>query len=266
MSNNLPTGKICLPSTSKISLHERFTKLSNALAVSNIEKIKRVGPAAPLRSSEKNRKLALQMASRPSVQAALRIKNKTIRQRVGAVNPLSYRQTKQTRPQLSGLAPARNLKQRLGPVAVANRLSVTNSLAGRIKILGNKSQQARVLNTGNFNARGKIFRNQRQNQANNLYVINRVNNNVGFKKRNKFQLKNNLRGRLQAFVGQKKNFRKKLNSNGKPNIVNAKNNTIKPDQKTVKSKEILDSDLDSYMAKTKTHLDNDIDAYMTQTQ
>lgn len=57
-----------------------------------------------------------------------------------------------------------------------------------------------------------------------------------------------------------------MNSNGKPNIVNAKNNTIKPDQKTVKSKEILDSDLDSYMAKTKTHLDNDIDAYMTQTQ
>ncbi len=57
-----------------------------------------------------------------------------------------------------------------------------------------------------------------------------------------------------------------MNSNGKPNIVNAKNNTIKPGQKTVKSKEILDSDLDSYMAKTKTHLDNDIDAYMTQTQ
>jgi hypothetical protein len=54
--------------------NKRFTKLSAALAVST-EKIKRVGPAAPLRSSEKNRKLALQMASRPSVQAALRIKN-----------------------------------------------------------------------------------------------------------------------------------------------------------------------------------------------
>lgn len=217
MSNNLPSvGRICLPSTSKISLHERFTKLSAESAASNVEKIKRVGLAASLKSSEKNRKLALQMASRPSVQAALRIKKKTIRQRVGAVNPLSFRQTKQNRrPQLSGLALARNLKQRLGTVA-NNRFSIVNSprlqlpFNSRIKILGTRGLQAKVFNagnTGNINGRRKIFRNQRQNQANNSFVINRVNNNVGFKKSYKFQKKNNFRGRLQAFVGPRKNFR-----------------------------------------------------------
>jgi hypothetical protein len=57
--------------------------------------------------------------------------------------------------------------------------------------LGTQGHQATVFNagnTGNINGRRKVFRNQRQNQAYNSYVINRVNNNVGFKKRNKCNL------------------------------------------------------------------------------
>ena len=78
-----------------------------------------------------------------------------------------------------------------------NRFSIVNSprlqlpFNSRIKILGTRGQQAKVFNagnTGNINGRRKIFRNQRQNQANNSFVINRVNNNVGFKKSYKCNL------------------------------------------------------------------------------
>ena len=49
----------------------RFTKLSKETPVLKDKQNKPV----QLKSSEKNRKLALQMANRPSVQAALKIKN-----------------------------------------------------------------------------------------------------------------------------------------------------------------------------------------------
>ena len=77
-----------LSSTSKISLNDRFTKIEKIKPkVDPVVKLASVatiastsGPtlAAKLPASAKNRRLALQMANRPSVQAAL--KNKTAQQ------------------------------------------------------------------------------------------------------------------------------------------------------------------------------------------
>jgi hypothetical protein len=75
-----PPAKILLSSSTKVSLHDRFTKLAKSTSQTDKGGVIKAGirPA-----SAKNRKLAIQMASRPSVQAALRIKNKSIRQQIG---------------------------------------------------------------------------------------------------------------------------------------------------------------------------------------
>ena len=88
-------GKITLHSTSKIPLSERFKMVQQtALIKKNMEPVARrpkVNPG-PQRSSvkpsfqgsRKNRLLAASMAQKPSVLAALKIKKKSIKQRLGA--------------------------------------------------------------------------------------------------------------------------------------------------------------------------------------
>ena len=78
-------GKITLHSTSKIPLSERFKMVQQtALIKKNIEPV--VKPRIPVkvvnRGSLKNRRLAAALASKPSIRAALKIKNKSIKQRV----------------------------------------------------------------------------------------------------------------------------------------------------------------------------------------
>ena len=58
----------------------RFTKLAKtAKPIVKTDKIKRVGAGVKLKSSARNRNLALQMGNRPTVKAALKIKNVTLR-------------------------------------------------------------------------------------------------------------------------------------------------------------------------------------------
>lgn len=59
-----------------MNLKFRFTKLaSTAKTVVKKDQIKRVNAGVPFKSSARNRNLALQMDNRPSVRAALKIKN-----------------------------------------------------------------------------------------------------------------------------------------------------------------------------------------------
>ncbi|KFO94283.1 Chromatin target of PRMT1 protein, partial [Buceros rhinoceros silvestris] len=77
--------KVVLKSTTKMSLNERFT---------NMLKNKQPMPVnirAPMQqqqqlASARNRRLAQQMENRPSVQAALKLKQKSLKQRLGKSN------------------------------------------------------------------------------------------------------------------------------------------------------------------------------------
>ena len=71
MSVTSPPSRILLPSSSKISLNERFTKMAKVKPLKEpVTVVKKMNPVASI----KNRRLAMQMANRPSVQAALKIK------------------------------------------------------------------------------------------------------------------------------------------------------------------------------------------------
>ena len=79
-------AKIVLKSTTKMSLSDRFSAIQAAVrqpaqgaSVPNI----RAKMAAQQQASAANKRLAMQMANRPSVQAALKIKKKTLKQRLG---------------------------------------------------------------------------------------------------------------------------------------------------------------------------------------
>jgi hypothetical protein len=78
------SGKIVISSSTKVSLHDRFTKLAQAkpkvdipmVRSSNSSQLSGASKRPGLdQATSQNKKLALQMASRPSVQAALKLKN-----------------------------------------------------------------------------------------------------------------------------------------------------------------------------------------------
>ena len=82
---SLVPGKITLHSTSKIPLSERFKMVQQtALIKKNIEPVvkPRVSVKPLARGSLKNRRLAAALASKPSIRAALKIKKKSIKQRI----------------------------------------------------------------------------------------------------------------------------------------------------------------------------------------
>ncbi|XP_063232055.1 chromatin target of PRMT1 protein-like [Bacillus rossius redtenbacheri] len=74
--------KLVLKSTTKMSLNDRFTQLRNHHAEFTVHKI-RENNALRQQASIKNQRLAQQMERRPAVIAALRLKKKSVRQRLG---------------------------------------------------------------------------------------------------------------------------------------------------------------------------------------
>lgn len=218
MSSNAPS-KIVLNTTSKVSLHDRFSSMNKAKA-SNVQQNQGL-------ASARSRKLALQMAERPSVKAALGNK--------GVKKP--------------------SLNQRLGKGIDSSRIGLAKRLTQTRK--GPALKQRPVLTQrGGFKPKNQ--------QAKNSAIISRVGprGGIGLKNRIKFLKTNNLKKKLQKSPGIKANLIKK-NQNKKGG--NQSGNKGKPMKKPEpKDKETLDMDLDKYMAKTKSSLDNDLDAYMAQ--
>lgn len=75
-----PPPKIALSSSTKISLNDRFTNFSKT--VQQIDKMKSSDKSSISLTSDKNRNLATKMANKPNFQAALRIKKKSIHQKL----------------------------------------------------------------------------------------------------------------------------------------------------------------------------------------
>lgn len=126
--------RISLASSSKMSLHDRFTKLAKIktdsspkqTATRKTNQVKQI-------ASAKNRRLALQMANRPSVQTALKLKNRSIKQRINFTKNNAQRSDRRKRV---GIDPAR-LSLNGAPVQRAKL-----NLAQRLKRANNNNSQS----------------------------------------------------------------------------------------------------------------------------
>jgi len=213
-----PPSKIVLNQTSKVSLHDRFTKLAKTKPMPESK------PAVHV-ASAKNRSLALKMAARPSVQAAL--------------NPRAPKKA--------------SLNQRLG---TGNRINSSRIGIGRKGVPTRQGPPQRARPQGK-----QANRVQGGNHFGNKVAINRVGprGGIGLKNRIKFLKTNNLKQKMQKSV-VKASFNKK-NIKGKPGN---KPKAPVAKKTEPKNKDSLDMDLDNYMSKTKSSLDNDLDSYMAQ--
>ncbi|NWX50714.1 CHTOP protein, partial [Steatornis caripensis] len=77
--------KVVLKSTTKMSLNERFTNMLKNKQPMPVN-IRATMQQQQQLASARNRRLAQQMENRPSVQAALKLKQKSLKQRLGKSN------------------------------------------------------------------------------------------------------------------------------------------------------------------------------------
>lgn len=210
------------------------------------------------RASMKNRRLALQMANRPSVQAALKIKKKSIKQRLGFAN----NNNNMNNNNKSFLTPGavnngrgrggKNiLRQRVGRGgAIIRRTNIQSRLSGFNRVAGvgrgrgrpNNNLKTRLGNMMNKSANDSNTSFTRRRNALSAPIGTRVyTRGGGVRGRGRGgRLNNRRRGGSGVGVGGRQ-----------------------PQQP--KSKESLDTDLDQYMSKSKSHLDTQLDQYMSQT-
>ena len=241
-----PPAKILLTNSTKMSLNDRFTKLAKLKVPNtslgtgtNIQA--NVSSLAKPRASARNKRLALQMANRPSVQAALKIKKRSIKQRL-TFDGKARRNQNNMQEQTVGFD-----KSRL----TFNNNNNRNNLQSRLG-----RNQNGVSNRFRNNRRGGLNRNGNNNLNNQR--IRRVGTN---------NMNNSMRRRNNRNSGGRVNKRNSFNN--KNRSFNKGSNNKKPAQNKVqdnkvKTKENLDMDLDQYMSKTKSHLDADLDSYMAQ--
>ncbi|XP_024263846.1 chromatin target of PRMT1 protein isoform X1 [Oncorhynchus tshawytscha] len=229
-----PTEKIVLKSTSTISLNDRFTTMLNNKQLEPVAV--RVNMQQQQVASVRNRRLALQMENRTSVQAALQPKS---------------------------------LKQRLGKGDVLARLSrpMGTLMRGATRSQGFAVRGLQGMHRGGFGVCG----NNRKGFFRGGYAFRGVNqmharggvtklrfcqglrlqggqlNNAGVLvscgARNELGLRGRGRGAGLGLRG-----RGWFRSMGKP--------------EKIPTKEELDNQLDNYMSMTKSHLDAELDSYM----
>lgn len=209
----LATAKLVLKNTTKMSLNERFTayRAQAQIAASSFRhKIKQASSA--------NRKLAQQMPNRPTVIAALRLKKRSLQQRLG-------NKSGDIKSRLNLGGRYNNVQSRLGNRGrgqFGNRRN--NFRPGTSPML-----KARL--GGNFN-RPQTTVNRRQNQRQGFrYRRNNVNQNQQF-------------GGNYRTMQQRQGMR---NARGKA----GRGRFIKPAFPNL-SKQDLDNELDEYMAETKS--------------
>nr|XP_020666432.1 chromatin target of PRMT1 protein isoform X1 [Pogona vitticeps] len=232
--------KVVLKSTTKMSLNERFTNmLKNKQPIPvNIRATMQQQQLA----SARNRRLAQQMENRPSVQAALKLKQKSLKQRLGKSN----------------------IQARLGRPAGA---LARGALGGRGLPMGQRGlprgamrggRGARALLRGGIPLRGQtLLRGGRG-------IAPRMGMRRGLRGRggpgrggiNRGTMgRGGLGGRGRGMAGRGRGGFGRGRGRGRGR------GTTRP----ALTKEQLDNQLDAYMSKTKGHLDAELDAYMAQT-
>lgn len=254
--------KILVRDTTKMTLHERFSLYRQNNMLSANAATARQTMAIQRQASMKNQRLAVQMANRPSVMAALKLKKRSLKQRLGmngngggfsrlqtnikARLTLGNRSNIGNRIGYSGqnfrggrgrfTRPNRGFRPGTSPMLRA-RLGLNQNQLNRAALLlgARHGQQFRQSQRGNFR-RGRGF--------------NRGGGGGGFRQQNVGALNSFRSNRNNRF-----NNRNRGRGRGRGN----KN-------RNMPSKQDLDNDIDQYMAQTKNHLDAELDAYMAQAE
>ncbi|CAF0774584.1 unnamed protein product [Brachionus calyciflorus] len=236
--------KLSLSSSTKISLHDRFTKLEKIKSnTSNKVAAEKAFNLSHQKASAKNRRLVLQMANRPSVQAALKLKKKSIRQKIntdrnriknksviGRPNQIAKRLGNRLRnknrlgPRKSGIDPSR---LSINGKPLNNRLS---NLKQRLSIDSNRRPIGRNLN--------KPYQNSIKNRLGPKKKFNQEFNRFKIGANNKREQNKNQQVRTRII--RNNNYQNKNNGNRKQNV---------PRSRNVPNASSLDNDLDNYMTK-----------------
>ncbi|NXN74948.1 CHTOP protein, partial [Himantopus himantopus] len=228
--------KVVLKSTTKMSLNERFTNMLKNKQPMPVN-IRATMQQQQQLASARNRRLAQQMENRPSVQAALKLKQKSLKQRLGKSN----------------------IQARLGRPAGA---LARGAMGGRGLSMGQRGlprgamrggRGARALLRGGIPLRGPADSppglsnppwcrgSSRWGAAGGCGGVC----NSGF-----VSLEGRgMAGRGRGGFGGRGRGRGRGRGSTRPAL----------------TKEQLDNQLDAYMSKTKGHLDAELDAYMAQT-
>ncbi|XP_028565215.1 chromatin target of PRMT1 protein isoform X1 [Podarcis muralis] len=234
--------KVVLKSTTKMSLNERFTNmLKNKQPIPvNIRATMQQQQLA----SARNRRLAQQMENRPSVQAALKLKQKSLKQRLGKSN-IQARLGRPAGPLARGALGGRGLPmgQRGLPRGAMRGGRGTRALLrggiplrGQGLLRGGRGIAARMgLRRGGLRGRGGLGRGGLGRGA-------MGRGGIGGRGRG-------MVGRGRGGFGSRGRGRGRGRGAPRPAL----------------TKEQLDNQLDAYMSKTKGHLDAELDAYMAQT-
>ncbi|NXO95146.1 CHTOP protein, partial [Certhia brachydactyla] len=233
--------KVVLKSTTKMSLNERFTNmLKNKQPMPvNIRATMQQQQLA----SARNRRLAQQMENRPSVQAALKLKQKSLKQRLGKSN-IQARLGRPAGTLARGALGGRGLAlgQRGMPRGALRgrgaRAMIRGGVAlrGQALLRGGRGLAPRMgLRRGGIRGRGGPGRGGLGRGA-------MGRGGIGGRGRG-------MAGRGRGGFGGRGRGRGRGRGSTRPAL----------------TKEQLDNQLDAYMSKTKGHLDAELDAYMAQT-
>ncbi|XP_064645258.1 chromatin target of PRMT1 protein-like isoform X2 [Lineus longissimus] len=283
MATQIPT-KIVLKSTTKISLNDRFSSIAKSPPVQQPQTV-RAKMAAAQSASAKNRRLAQQMANRPSVQQALsaKLKKKSIQQRLGGSTQginnqgqVSVKQRLSLPPHLQrgrggrGRGQARGtLTQRLG--TPRGRGQIRGGLRGRggVAITRGRGQGFRgtfAPNRGvsNYDNRGRGSWGNRQRFGNSRSFDER---SATRGRRGGFRGRFNVRGRGElrgAPRGRGRGQRGAQAPRGRGFQRGGRRGGRGGRGGQQKNADQLNSELDVYMSQTRAHLDAELDAYMAE--
>uniref|UniRef100_A0A9L0SLB7 Chromatin target of PRMT1 n=1 Tax=Equus caballus TaxID=9796 RepID=A0A9L0SLB7_HORSE len=226
--------KVVLKSTTKMSLNERFTNMLKNKQPMPVN-IRASMQQQQQLASARNRRLAQQMENRPSVQAALKLKQKSLKQRLGKSNI----QARLGRP-IGALARG----------AIGGRgLPIIQRGLPRGGLRGGRA--TRTLLRGGMSLRGQnLLRGGRA-------VAPRMGLRRGGVRGRGAMGRGGIGGRGRGMIGRGRGgFGGRGRGRGRGRGALAR---------PVLTKEQLDNQLDAYMSKTKGHLDAELDAYMAQT-
>ncbi|XP_021372310.1 chromatin target of PRMT1 protein-like isoform X2 [Mizuhopecten yessoensis] len=273
-------AKIVLKSTTKMSLNDRFTNIQNArpaqqATVQNI----RAKMVAQQQASVANRRLALQMANRPTVQAALRVKKQNLKQRLGVKARLNLNAVRggaaggavggggdgRGRGGMRGMRGRGGFRGARGQRGGGDAMRMGNQRGMRRGRGGGDVGNRARGGFGRGRGRGN-FQNQAQNQAQNQSQDNsmggfRGGRGRGFRGdnwRSRGRGQGGNRGTGQSPMGRGRGRFQRGRGRG------GQRGRGRGGIQTQVSKEDLDNQLDVYMSKTKNYLDHELDAYMQQ--
>ncbi|XP_041035684.1 chromatin target of PRMT1a isoform X1 [Carcharodon carcharias] len=224
------TPKIVLKSTTKMSLNERFTNMLKNKQPPTVS-IRATMQQQQL-ASARNRRLAQQMENRPSVQAALKLKQKSLKQRLGKSNI----QARLGRP-VGTLARGPIVGRGSPRGGVRLGRGGRGGARGGLPLRGQSPNRGRGgvprlgLKRGGMRGRGGLSRGGPPGRGG---ISGRGRGGIVGRGRGGFPSRGRGRGRGRGAT--------------RPPL----------------TREQLDNQLDAYMSKTKGHLDAELDAYMAQ--